>query len=404
VSAQTQPRPLRVAMIGHAFMGRAHSVAWRNVASAFEVATPTMSVVVGRNAERTAAAAARLGWAGSSTDWREVIQRDDIDVVDICTPGDSHAEIAIAALQAGKHVLCEKPLANGVPDAVAMTAAAQDAAGRGVRSMCGFSYRRTPALALAKRFVEQGRLGTIRHIRAQYLQDWLSDENAPMTWRLDRSKAGSGSLGDIGAHSIDAARFVTGLEIESVSALLTTFVPSRPVAGEMVGLGGRVEDPSTVERVPVTVDDAALFTARYQGGAVGSFEATRFALGRKNANRLEVNGSLGSIAFDFESMNTLQYYDGRDDADSLGFRTIDVTDAVHPYTGHWWPVGHGLGYDHVFTNQIADFIADIAADRDPSPSFEDALRVQRVLDAVERSAADNSRLHRVDEDINERVQ
>jgi predicted dehydrogenase len=243
----------------------------------------------------------------------------------------------------------------------------------------------------------------VRHIRAQYLQDWLSDEDAPMTWRLDRSKAGSGSLGDIGAHSIDAARFVTGLEIESVSALLTTFVSSRPVAGELVGLGGRVEDASTVERAPVTVDDAALFTARYQGGAVGSFEATRFALGRKNANRLEVNGSLGSIAFDFESMNTLEYYDGRDDADALGFRTIDVTDAVHPYTGHWWPVGHGLGYDHVFTNQVADFLADIAAERDPSPSFEDALQVQRVLDAVERSAADDSRLQRVQHDINERV-
>jgi len=383
-------RPLRVGLIGYAFMGAAHSHAWRNAHRFFDLpVTPELAVLVGRNEEKTRAAAVRFGWNDTETDWRRLIDRDDIDVIDICTPGDSHADIAIAALEAGKHVLCEKPLANSVAEAKRMTDAAAAAAARGVFAMCGFSYRRTPALALARQFVQEGRLGTIRHVRAQYLQDWLSDENAPLTWRMDKERAGSGALGDIGAHSIDAAQFVTGTTISGVSAIMETFVTSRPLGGDLVGLGGVGSTDSA--RGPVTVDDTALFTARFGAGTVGIFEATRFALGRKNAMRLEVNGSGGSVAFDFEDMNSLQYFDGSDDDGTQGFRRINVTEPVHPYTGSWWPTGHGLGYDHLFTNQIADFVRCLTVGEQPRPSFEDALQVQQVLSAVEESAAAESR-------------
>ena len=380
---------LRVAVVGHAFMGAAHIHAWRTAPQFFELSRrPEVALLVGRDEARVRETADRLEVPETSTDWRAAVQREDIDVVDICTPGDTHAEIACAALEAGKHVLCEKPLANTVAQAERMVRAARAAEAAGSRTFCGFSYRRTPALSLAKRFVQEGRLGEIRHVRAQYLQDWLSDADAPLTWRLEKEKAGSGSLGDIGAHSVDAAQWVSGQRIEGVSSLLHTFVPTRPIAGSREGLGGTAS--SSAERGPVTVDDAAAFTARFSGGAVGVFEATRYALGRRNANRLEINGSLGSIAFDFERMNELQYFDGRDDQQAQGFRTIQVTDAVHPYTDHWWPVGHGLGYGDLFVHQMADFVASL--DADPlRPDFSDALEVQRVLDAVELSAEQDSR-------------
>lgn len=381
---------VRIAVIGHAFMGKAHIHAWRTAGRFFDLPkTPEVTLLVGRDAGRAAIAAERLNVAESTADWRAAVTRDDIDVVDICTPGDSHREIAVAALAAGKHVLCEKPLANSVGEAEEMTAAAADAEAKGIASFCGFSYRRTPGLALARKFVQEGRLGEIRHVRAQYLQDWLSDANAPLTWRLDKDKAGSGALGDIGAHSIDAAQWVSGQRIGGVSALLHTFVTSRPVGGVAEGLGGAGD--FTSERGPVSVDDAAAFTARFDGGAVGVFEATRFALGRRNANRLEINGSRGSIAFDFERMNELEYFDGRDDQQSQGFRRIHVTDAVHPYTDRWWPVGHGLGYGDLFVHQVADVVAALEGDQQARPHFADALDVQRVLQAVEASAEDSSR-------------
>jgi predicted dehydrogenase len=386
-------------MVGYAFMGAAHSHAWRTAPRFFDLPlAPELAAVAGRNPEGVRAAAAKYGWDSVETDWRALIERDDIDLIDICTPGNTHAEIAIAALESGKHVLCEKPLANSVAEAERMTAAADAAAGRGVYSMCGFSYRRTPALALAKRMVAAGRLGQIRHVRAQYLQDWLSDADAPLTWRLDKTKSGSGALGDIGAHSIDAAQWITGRNITGVSALMETFVTERPLAGDLVGLGGH--GAAGAERGPVTVDDAALFTARFAGtpddgpasGPIGIFEATRFALGRKNAMRLELNGTLGSLAFDFEDMNTLSVYDAADGPDS-GFRKILVTEPEHPYTGNWWPTGHGLGYEHVFTHQAVDLIHAIAENRPPSPSFADALQVQKVLAAIETSAGNNSHWH-----------
>lgn len=394
---QAEPAPLRIGMVGYAFMGAAHSHAWRTAHRFFDLPlTPQLTAVAGRNAAAVREAATRMGWASTETDWRELLERDDIDLIDICSPGNTHAEIAIAALRAGKHVLCEKPLANTVAEAEEMTAAAQEAARSGVFAMCGYSYRRTPALTLAKRMVDDGRLGKIRQVRAQYLQDWLSDENAPLTWRLDREVSGSGALGDIGAHIIDAAQFVTGQQITGVSALMETFTRRRPVGGDFVGLGGHGAVGKDQPMGDVTVDDAAIFTARFDGGPIGVFEATRAALGRKNAMRLEVNGSQGSLAFDFEDMNFLQYYDGTDRPGEQGFHRIMVTEPEHPYVGNWWPTGHGLGYEHGFTHQAADLVAALAAGTQPTPSFADALQVQRVLAAVEESAADESRWTAVD--------
>ncbi|WP_328457007.1 Gfo/Idh/MocA family protein [Amycolatopsis sp. NBC_00438] len=364
-----------IGMVGHAFMGAVHSHAWRSVHRFFDPPlVPRLAVLAGRDETRAKAAAERFGWAAVETDWRKLIARDDVDLVDICTPGDSHAEIAIAALEAGKHVLCEKPLANSVAEAEAMADAARRARERGVRAMVAFNYRRVPALAHARNLVAGGALGEIRHVRSVYLQDWLSDPQAPMTWRLRRESAGSGALGDLGAHIVDAAQFVTGQRITGVSALTNTFVKERPAEN-----GGTDA---------VTVDDTALFLARLTGGAVASFEATRFALGRKNAMRLEVNGSKASLAFDFESMNELQWYEGT--GTEAGFRRILVTEPEHPYVGVWWPPGHLLGYEHTFTHEVADLLDALGAGTDPEPGFDAGLRVQRVLHAVEESASTRS--------------
>ena len=370
---------LGVGMVGHAFMGAAHSQAWRTAARVFDLPlAPAMVALCGRDSARTTAAARRLGWAAVETDWKDLLRREDVDLVDICTPGDSHAEIAIAALEAGKHVLCEKPLANTVEEAVAMTAAAEHARARGVRAMVGFNYRRVPAVALARRLVAEGRLGVIRHVRAAYLQDWLADPAFPLGWRLQKERAGSGALGDLGAHIVDLAQFLTGQHLTGVCAVSETFVGERPLPeGDGVG--------------PVTVDDAALFVARFTGGAVGTFEATRFATGRKNSLRIELNGSAGSIAFDLEALNELQFHDHREDPATAGFRRILVTDPTHPYLSAWWPPGHLLGYEHTFTHQVRDLVQAVGDAVDPAPSFADGLQVQQVLAGVERSAAHDSR-------------
>ncbi|NIK58801.1 Gfo/Idh/MocA family protein [Kribbella shirazensis] len=375
---------LGIGLIGYAFMGAAHSQAWRSAPRFFDLPLdPAMNVLCGRNAEAVQAAATKLGWKETETDWRKLLGRDDVQLVDVCTPGDSHAEIAIAALEAGKHVLCEKPLANTVEEAEAMTAAAESAKARGTRSMVGFTYRRVPAIGLARQLVADGKLGTIRHVRAQYLQDWIADPEAPLSWRLDKEKAGSGALGDIGAHIIDLTQYITGDTIGEVSARLETFVKERPVAAEHSGLAGT----AGTERGPVTVDDAAVFLATFRSGALGVFEATRFATGRKNGIRIEINGSLGSLAFDFEDMNLLHFYDATEDSRTAGFRRILATEPVHPYVAAWWPPGHLLGYEHGFTHQVVDLVTAIAEDADPEPSFADGLRVQRVLAAVEASSA-----------------
>ena len=378
---------LGIGLIGYAFMGAAHSQAWRSAPRFFDLPLdPAMNVLGGRNAEAVRAAAAKLGWKETETDWRKLIARDDVQLVDVCTPGDSHAEIAIAALEAGKHVLCEKPLANTVEEAEAMAAAAEAAKAKGIRSMVGFTYRRVPAIGLARQLVAEGKLGTIRHVRAQYLQDWIADPEAPLSWRLDKEKAGSGALGDIGAHIIDLTEFITGDTIGEVSARLETFVKERPIAAEHSGLAGT----AGTERGPVTVDDAAVFLATFRSGALGVFEATRFATGRKNAIRIEINGSLGSLAFDFEDMNLLHFYDATEDPRTAGFRRILATEPAHPYVAAWWPPGHLLGYEHGFTHQVVDLVRNIADHTQPRPSFADGLAVQRVLGAVASSAAAGS--------------
>ena len=347
---------LGIGMVGYAFMGAAHSQAWRTVSRVFDLPlSPVMVALCGRDAAAAERAAATLGWQSSGTDWRELVERPDIDVIDICTPTDTHAEIAIAALEAGKHVLCEKPLANTVEEAEAMAAAAERARARGVRSMVGFNYRRVPAVTLARALVQE-------------------------------EHAGSGALGDIGAHIVDLAQFMVGERLTGVSGLTETFVKERPLASHSSGLAATGRQ----ERGPVTVDDAALFIGRFSGGAVASFEATRFATGRKNALRIEINGSAGSLAFDFEAMNELYFYDGTDDPLTAGFRQILVTEPAHPYLSAWWPPGHLLGYEHTFTHEIRDLVVAIGAYEDPVPSFRDGLQVQQALEAVELSAANRS--------------
>jgi predicted dehydrogenase len=378
MTQQTQSsgtRPLGVAAIGYAFMGKAHSNAWRNVASFFDVPAFEQKVLVGRDAGRVADAAARYGWNESATDWRSVITRDDIHIVDICAPGWMHAEIAIAALEAGKHVLVEKPLANTLAEAELMTAAAAQARTRGVQSMIGFNYRRVPALALARELISEGRVGTVRHVRAAYLQDWLADDQAPMTWRLRKETAGSGALGDIASHAIDQVLYLLGDHVTEVSGRLTTFVDRRP------GANGP-ED--------VTVDDAAWATLSLASGAIASVEASRVATGRKNSLQIEVYGDRGSILFDLENLNELGFLDATAPAREQGVRRILVSEPDHPYLDAWWPQGHLIGWEHTFTHQIRDFLLAVRDGTQPSPSFEEGLNVQYILNAVEESAGNKS--------------
>ena len=387
MTESTTTRSLRVGMVGYAFMGAAHSVGWRTAPRVFDLSLqPEMSVICGRDGAAAKAAADRLGWAEVETDWRALLDRDDIDLIDICTPGDSHAEIAIAALDAGKHVLCEKPLANTVAEAEEMVAAAERAAARGQVAMVGFNYRRVPALSLARQWIVAGKLGTVRHVRAVYLQDWIIDPEFPLVWRLRKDQAGSGALGDIGAHIVDLTQYLLGEQIAGVSALTETFIKQRPLPTASSGLSAT----GSAETGEVTVDDAALFLARFAGGAIATFEASRFATGRKNSLRVEINGSAGSLSFDAESMNELSFYDNTIPAAEAGFRRVLATEAEHPYISAWWPPGHGLGYEHSFVHEVRDLVEAIATGTPVSPTFADGLQVQQVLDAVEHSAAHQS--------------
>jgi predicted dehydrogenase len=363
---------VNVALIGYAFMGKAHSNAYRQVAHFFSPQlAPRMKVICGRTPANVQAAARALGWEEAATDWQEVVNRKDIDLVDVSTPGDSHREIAIAAAKAGKAVFCEKPLANTVRDAEKMLAAVDKA---GVVHMICHNYRRAPAVMLAKQLIDEGQLGEIRHYRGTYLQDWITDPNFPLVWRLDKNKAGSGALGDIAAHSIDLARFLVG-EITDVAGDLATFIKMRPLP----------DDPK--KRGRVTVDDASTSLVRFRNGAIGTIEATRMAPGRKNYNRFEINGSRGSLAFDLERMNELELYLESDPPATRGFRRILVTESVHPYVKSWWPPGHIIGYEHTFTHTVYDLLEAMAHNKVPQPNFEDGVRNQRVLGAIEKAAA-----------------
>jgi predicted dehydrogenase len=362
-------RKLNVAMIGYQFMGRAHSNAWRQVDKFFDAPfEPVMKVVCGRSEDAVKQAAATLGWQEHATSWEQVISRKDIDVVDICTPGDSHLPIGVAAADAKKVVFCEKPLANTLAESEKMLEAVRSNA---VIHMICHNYRRCPAVTLAKQIIAEGQIGKVHHYRGTYLQDWIVNPAFPRVWRLEKSKAGSGALGDIASHSIDLSRYLVG-EITQVSGLLKTFITERPL-------------PGSKTLAPVDVDDAALSLVKFDNGAVGTIEATRFATGRKNYNRFEINGSKGSIVFNLERMNELELY--IEEGPSSGFKNIMVTASSHPYIAGWWPPGHIIGYEHTFTHTVLDLLRGIAEDKSPTPNFEDGVRNQRVLDAIERADA-----------------
>jgi predicted dehydrogenase len=363
-------RKLNVAMIGYDFMGRAHSNAWRQVGRFFEdlPVEPVMKVVVGRTEATVKEAQARLGFEEAATSWQDVLARKDIDIIDICTPGDSHAPIAIAAAEAGKAILCEKPLANTLAEAERMAGAAKKA---GVVNMVCHNYRRVPAVALAKKIIDEGQIGDIHHYRGLYLQDWIVDPNFPRVWRLEKARAGSGSLGDILSHTMDLSRYLVG-EPAEVSGLLKTFITERPLPD---GSG---------KRGKVDVDDAAQALVKFRNGAVGYYEGSRFAPGRKNYNRFEINGSKGSIVWDLERLNELELY--IESGPLSGFRNISVTDSKHPYIAAWWPPGHIVGYEHSFTHTVHDFLKAVSEGKSPRPDFEDGLQNQRVLEAIEKSA------------------
>ncbi|MEW5984870.1 MAG: Gfo/Idh/MocA family oxidoreductase [Acidobacteriota bacterium] len=362
---------LNIALIGAGFMGKAHSNAWRQVTAFFAPRlTPRLKAICGLNRQQVRAMARAYGWETTSADWRAIVSRPDIDVVDVSTPGDSHAEIAIAAAEAGKIVLCEKPLANSVRDAERMLAAVERA---GVPHMICHNYRRVPAVALARELIKDGRIGKVRHFRGTYLQDWITDPAFPLVWRLDRNQAGSGALGDIGSHVVDLARMLVG-EIAEVAGATETFIKTRPLPD------------APKRRGRVTVDDAAVAAVRFANGAIGAIEATRLAPGRKNYNRFEINGSLGSLAFDLERLNELEVYFESDPPEVRGFRTVLVTEAAHPHVGAWWPPGHIIGWEHTFTHTVFDLLEAVASRKLPSPNFRDGVMNQRVLDAIERSS------------------
>jgi predicted dehydrogenase len=362
---------VNVALIGYAFMGKAHSNAYRQVTPFFSPKlTPRLKVICGRTRPNVEAAAREYGWEEAATDWEEVIARKDIDIVDVSTPGDLHAPIAIAAAKAGKVVFCEKPLANTVAEAQKMLNAVEKA---GVLHMICHNYRRIPAVQLAKQLIADGRIGDVWHFRGTYLQDWITDPKFPLVWRLDKTKAGSGALGDIAAHSIDFARFLVG-EITDVAGDLKTFITERPLP----------DNPK--KKGTVTVDDASTALVRFANGAIGTIEATRMAPGRKNYNRFEINGSKGSIAFDLERLNELEVYFSDDPQAEHGFKRILVTESVHPYVKAWWPPGHIIGYEHTFTHTVYDLLEGMAKHKQPTPSFVDGVNNQKVLAAIEKAS------------------
>lgn len=377
---------INVGMVGYAFMGKAHSNAWRQAPHFFPgIRTPRLKAICGRTRSAAEKAASQLGWESVETDWRKLIERKDIDIIDVVTPGDSHAEISIAAAQAGKHVICEKPLANTLAEARAMVQAVQKA---GVRNMVLFNYRRAPAMALAKRFIEQGKLGRIFHYRAQYLQDWIVDPEFPRVWRLDKTVAGSGALGDLGAHITDLAHYLIG-NVDKVTALTATMIKERPLPQDVPSGGLKTGKSSERKLAPVTVDDTAMYIGKI-GETTAMFEVTRLAPGRKNYLALEINGSKGSLRYNLERFNELEFYDRTMPEEVQGWNNIMVTDASHPYISHWWPAGHVLGYEHPFVHAMADFLTAIDKGTPIHPDFVDGAGVNAVLDAVEKSAANGT--------------
>ncbi|WP_442482663.1 Gfo/Idh/MocA family protein [Aeoliella sp. SH292] len=377
------PSEINVGLVGYKFMGKAHSNAYMTVDKFFDcTARPVMKAVCGRDQSAVSEFAERWGWQGYETSWEKLVARDDIDLVDIGTPGSTHAEIAIAAAKAGKHVFCEKPLAMNMAECRAMIDAVRSA---GVKNMVNFNYRRVPAVALAKQMIDNDAIGEIRHARFTYLQDWLVDPMFPMNWRMRKESAGSGAHGDLGAHAIDLAHYLVG-DLASVVGQKKTFITERPAEGTSSGLTATAGE-GTEE---VTVDDSSMWLAKFESGAFGSFEATRLAPGRKNFNRFEINGSKGTLVWCFEDMNWLEFYTTEDTESARGFRRILATESSHPYVGNWWPPGHILGYEHGFVHAVYDLLEDIAHDRPCVPDFRDGAKCVAVLEAVDKSIETNA--------------
>jgi len=377
-------KTVNVALIGAQFMGKAHSNAWRKVGMFFDLPVkPVMKVLCGKYKEEVQVAE-KYGWAETSLDWEAVVNRSDIDIVDVCTPNFLHPPIAIAAAKAGKHVVCEKPLANTLAEAKKMLDAVTKA---GVKHMCGFSYRFAPAVQTIKKLVSSGALGHIFHFRAAYQQDWIVDPDFPMVWRLKKKHTGSGALGDIGAHIVDLCQFLVG-DVEQVSGTMETFIKRRHVTSSDTGIAGKSGEKRSRKMDTVDVDDAVIFVARLKGAnTLATFEATRFAPGRRNYNSIEIYGSQGSVLWNQEDMNYFQYFSRNDPPDLQGFRQVQATDPAHPYASNWWPSGHIIGYEHLFVHEIYEFLRNLGTKRVTYSTFADAVKCQRVLEAVERSSA-----------------
>ena len=373
-------RNLNIGIIGYGFMGRAHSNAWRTVGNFFDTRhKPVLKAACGRNAEAVQAFADTWGYESIETDWHKLIERDDIDAIDVCVPNNLHREIALAAAKAGKMILCEKPLAMNVAEGEEMCQAVESA---GVPNMVWYNYRRVPAVTLAKRLIDEGRLGRIFHYRANFLQDWTIAEDVPQggaaLWRLDVNAAGSGVTGDLLAHCIDTAIWLNG-SVKDVSAMTETFVKER-----MHNLTGKVE--------PVGIDDACAFLCHFENGSLGLFESTRYARGHKALYTFEINGEKASIRWDLHDLHRLEYFDHSDEGVVRGWRNVHVTDhgGEHPYMDHWWVPGLQIGYEHSFVHQVADFLAGLDSDEVVGPTFRDALETQKVCDAVLESAQSRS--------------
>ena len=378
-------KTVNVAMIGAQFMGRTHSNGWRQVGAMFDPPfTPVLKVVCGAPGEDLSTAKEKWGWEETSDNWKEVVNRPDIDIVDICTPNWLHPPVAIEAAKAGKAIVSEKPLANSLKDAEEMLAAVKAAK---VKHMCGFSYRFAPAVQAIKGLVSSGKLGHIFHFRAAYQQDWIVDPDFPMVWRLKKKHTGSGALGDIGAHITDLCQFLVGDVVEVTSALQTFIKKRRVVSANTGGISGTA-GKETGKMDTVDVDDAAVFIGRIKGSdTLATFEATRFAPGRRNYNSIEIYGSEGSVLWNQEDMNVYEYFSRNDPPTLQGFRKVQACDPGNAYVSHWWPSGHIIGYEHLFVHELYEFLCGLKAKKGNYPTFEDAVKCQRVLEAVEKAAS-----------------
>lgn len=372
-------KKINVGLVGYKFMGKAHSNAYINAPVFFKsAAVPVMKAICGRDEKGVREAAQTYGWQSYETSWKKLVERKDVDLIDISSPTNSHRDIAVAAAQEGKHILCEKPMAMNLDEAKEMLQAVEDS---GVKHMMGFNYRRLPAIVLARNLIKEGRLGKIYHFRAVYFQDWIIDPNFPLVWRLKKEIAGLGALGDMGAHIVDLARFLVG-EFDSVMCTTETFIKERPEPAAVTGLTAKKGEG----KGEVTVDDAAIFMARFKNGALGAFETTRLAAGRKNYECIEVNGEKGSLSFNLERLNELQVFSGEDEQSTQGFKTILVTESSHPYIKAWWPPGHIIGWEHAMIHEVHDLMDSIARDIMPTPNFADGVKCQQVLEALGESA------------------